>query len=642
MFYSQVILARKGPLGKIWLAAHFDKKLTKNQIFSTDITESVDSVLNPAAPLALRVSGHLMLGIVRIYSRKVKYLMSDCTEAMWKIKLAFRPGNVDLLADAQAGATISIDDPRFYGNIQPDEDFPELADIAFSQNMLTHYGNLRAAKGKTLTTQRDTIQSDEFDMSQDMDLSMQRSSDIGLYSSPLISRRRDDEEYIDMNGELSFRSRSVSSKASRVSDIEMMRGEISRSSISNHSVGRTSLLSVADSSIGGVSMRFEDEIPAFEDQNEIFFGEDQVPQIDDFQPYVEEPEPFQPEDERGDLSLLEEEQSIQEQRNQYEEDRLRILSGRPARAIATRINPELEITSKRKKQVKKAKKTHVVVDDRIELSGKVIKQRMNDVSSIMVRYPGDPLPSLPSAYDLLTAEQRLARPSSLSNLCPELLAVFGTVMTDEPLPFPLKEPVIEKEQQIEEQMSFQEQISSSPIEMMREAASGERHVGRPSLLSESPLLTTKGSEIIEEVIQPEFGDYEEFQPYEPEYADTYVELSALGTRMSEAVGVEGGMEELLEEEEEEGTSSPVIKPKIPENWNARTRAVLEVLQDQLSEKDELTFNDISIGISRRTAAASFLEILQLKTWGLIDTRQDEPFGDIYITQTPETFAILQH
>ena len=41
MFYSQLILAKKGPLGKIWLAAHWDKKLTKNQIYATDITESV-------------------------------------------------------------------------------------------------------------------------------------------------------------------------------------------------------------------------------------------------------------------------------------------------------------------------------------------------------------------------------------------------------------------------------------------------------------------------------------------------------------------------------------------------------------------------------------------------------------------------
>eukprot|EP01047_Picozoa_sp_COSAG01_P109811 COSAG01_NODE_38662_length_486_cov_15.834625_1_plen_29_part_10 len=29
MFYSQFILAKKGPLGKVWLAAHLDKRLTK-------------------------------------------------------------------------------------------------------------------------------------------------------------------------------------------------------------------------------------------------------------------------------------------------------------------------------------------------------------------------------------------------------------------------------------------------------------------------------------------------------------------------------------------------------------------------------------------------------------------------------------
>lgn len=90
MFYSQIILAKKGPLGKIWLAAHWgDKKLGRPQIFSTDISQSVESIVNPTVPLALRVSGHLLLGIVRIYSRKVKYLMHDCTEALVKIKMAF-------------------------------------------------------------------------------------------------------------------------------------------------------------------------------------------------------------------------------------------------------------------------------------------------------------------------------------------------------------------------------------------------------------------------------------------------------------------------------------------------------------------------------------------------------------------------
>jgi cohesin complex subunit SCC1 len=100
MFYSQIILAKKGPLAKVWLAAHWgDKKLGRPQIFATDISASVDCIVHPQAPLALRVSGHLLLGVVRIYSRKVKYLMNDAHEAMIKIKMAFstqHDGAIDL------------------------------------------------------------------------------------------------------------------------------------------------------------------------------------------------------------------------------------------------------------------------------------------------------------------------------------------------------------------------------------------------------------------------------------------------------------------------------------------------------------------------------------------------------------------
>lgn len=94
MFYSQVILAKKGPLAKVWLAAHWgDKKLARPQIFATDIAQSVDNIVNPVAPLALRMSGHLLLGVVRIYSRKVKYVLHDCTEAMLKLQMAFHPSS---------------------------------------------------------------------------------------------------------------------------------------------------------------------------------------------------------------------------------------------------------------------------------------------------------------------------------------------------------------------------------------------------------------------------------------------------------------------------------------------------------------------------------------------------------------------
>lgn len=47
---------------------------------------SPDSIINPEAPLALRLSGQLMLGVVRIYSRKVGYLYQDTNEALLKIQ----------------------------------------------------------------------------------------------------------------------------------------------------------------------------------------------------------------------------------------------------------------------------------------------------------------------------------------------------------------------------------------------------------------------------------------------------------------------------------------------------------------------------------------------------------------------------
>ena len=107
MFYSQVILAKKGPLAKVWLAAHWgDKKLARPQIFATDISQSCTDIMNPSVPLALRLSGHLLLGVVRIYSRKVKYVLNDCTEAMLKLQMAFakQSGSGDKLLQLQLDA----------------------------------------------------------------------------------------------------------------------------------------------------------------------------------------------------------------------------------------------------------------------------------------------------------------------------------------------------------------------------------------------------------------------------------------------------------------------------------------------------------------------------------------------------------
>jgi hypothetical protein len=112
MFYAESILSKKGSLSKIWLAAHWDKKLSKQEVYKTDIADSVLHIKQGGAagehdriPVSLRLSGHLLLGLVKIYQRKTQYLYSDCSDAMLKIKMAFRPGVVDLPAEsAGAGA----------------------------------------------------------------------------------------------------------------------------------------------------------------------------------------------------------------------------------------------------------------------------------------------------------------------------------------------------------------------------------------------------------------------------------------------------------------------------------------------------------------------------------------------------------
>uniref|UniRef100_A0A182Y8L9 Rad21/Rec8-like protein N-terminal domain-containing protein n=1 Tax=Anopheles stephensi TaxID=30069 RepID=A0A182Y8L9_ANOST len=127
MFYAHIVLAKKGPLARIWLAAHWDKKITKAHVFETNIEQSVDGIMQPKVKLALRTSGHLLLGVVRIYARKAKYLLADCNEAFVKIKMAFRPGMVDLPEEHREAAVNAITLPEVFHDF--DTPLPELNDV---------------------------------------------------------------------------------------------------------------------------------------------------------------------------------------------------------------------------------------------------------------------------------------------------------------------------------------------------------------------------------------------------------------------------------------------------------------------------------------------------------------------------------
>ncbi|NXE29482.1 RD21L protein, partial [Ardeotis kori] len=118
MFYLHLLINKRGPLAKIWLAAHWEKKLTKTHVFECNLETTVEKIISPKFTLALRTSGHLLLGVVRIYHRKAKYLLADCSEALTKMKTAFRPGLVDLPKENFEAAYQSITLPEEFHDFE--------------------------------------------------------------------------------------------------------------------------------------------------------------------------------------------------------------------------------------------------------------------------------------------------------------------------------------------------------------------------------------------------------------------------------------------------------------------------------------------------------------------------------------------
>lgn len=182
MFYSELLLTKTGPLARVWLASNLDRKLTKQNVLQSNLEDNVKTIIGgEQAPIALRLSGQLLLGVVKIYNRKAKYLMDDCSEALLKIKMAFRPGNVDLPADQSHKANPmalmmpdTITELDLFAPLPDPEDIlrepesrapgqdPTLLDFGMSQ--------ILDSQTPTRTHQKRTLQLDDDDLGLDLGL----------------------------------------------------------------------------------------------------------------------------------------------------------------------------------------------------------------------------------------------------------------------------------------------------------------------------------------------------------------------------------------------------------------------------------------------------------------------------------------
>ncbi|KAI1176406.1 Rec8 like protein-domain-containing protein [Nemania sp. FL0916] len=123
MFYSHEILtSRQYGVATVWLVATIGnnssaRKVSRKAIQEVDVRRACGKILEPGAPIALRLQGNLLYGISRVHNQQCTYLVTDAKKIQDQMKLFFRafPGNQ---LDPEAGRTrpennLVEDDPAF-------------------------------------------------------------------------------------------------------------------------------------------------------------------------------------------------------------------------------------------------------------------------------------------------------------------------------------------------------------------------------------------------------------------------------------------------------------------------------------------------------------------------------------------------
>lgn len=104
------LTTRDGPLAQIWLASNMSHALSKTVSQQTDIVKSVKEITKVAGcssegehvePITLRVSGELLHGVVRVYSKKASLLLNDIKDTLTKITSLFRTNQTSLTLHAE-------------------------------------------------------------------------------------------------------------------------------------------------------------------------------------------------------------------------------------------------------------------------------------------------------------------------------------------------------------------------------------------------------------------------------------------------------------------------------------------------------------------------------------------------------------
>ncbi|KAM7373414.1 hypothetical protein PAMP_008265 [Pampus punctatissimus] len=644
MFYAHFVLSKRGPLAKIWLAAHWDKKLTKAHVFECNLESSVESIISPKVKMALRTSGHLLLGVVRIYHRKAKYLLADCNEAFIKIKMAFRPGVVDLPEENREAAYNAITLPEEFHDF--DQPLPDLDDIDVAQQF-----NLNQSRVEEITMREEV---GNLNLLQDNDF-----ADFGMDDREMMREQSAFE--VDIMGasasnlllETEGVTNQMADKSNHLEYDDQYKDDFGDNPMESNEGGMLvdKLLSNEDG--GGIF----DDPPAIAES--VMMPQDHGDDDDDFDA-LSAGAPDSPDS--GPTEPLPAMADQTEQTNLVHNEE------------ETFALEPIDITVKETKAKRKRK---LIVDSVKELDSKTIRAQLSDYSDIVTTLDlAPPTKKLMMWKETGGVEKLFSLPAqSLWNV--RLLKMFTRCLT------PLVPDELRKRRKGGEADSLEEFLKDlENPEVPREETAGhqQRDVMDQSIMEEASALQTSAVEgsrtTLDESAMPppssQHGLKRKVQDTEPalpmgalDQQQQQQESRASGvSQQLEASSVDLPPEETTtttnisqlieldllgerdkkknnESDEEDEEAQGGDQDQEERRWNKRTQQMLHGLQRVMAKTgaQSVSLLDLCRNNNRKQAAAKFYSFLVLKKQQAVELVQEEPYSDIVATPGPRFHII---
>ncbi|KAG2680097.1 hypothetical protein I3760_11G082500 [Carya illinoinensis] len=695
MFYSQTFLARKGPLGTVWCAAHLQHRLKKSHYSSTDIPSTVDRIMFPEVPIALRMSGHLLLGVVRIYSKKVDYLFQDCNAVLNGLRKAFASIDLNLPEDARQAPVQSITLPDTFDLDTLDLDH-DIYDEGSPDN------NLKSREEITLTDQipigRDPYVAISFDEDfMMMDYSRPEvfpDSDVrlmeGILPSPPVNGN-DGFQHPDPSNqreELNLRLSNDENPQSYPHDVESRYESPSNQTemLDNDASIPQDLpeREILRDSVHGFGL--ENLPPIFPDRGDDLGGNNRS--LDQTMNEKETLPPIMDENLLSGGQSLPFQQHSESPPSAASHRATEIFDAHVSLSVPMDISPGLGIirsTPPVKQPKARKKKRKQFFDESTVLTNKLMKKSLEDSSDLLRKKRDVPCSALGiwKLNNTLRKEQVFHQPS-LTGLCLDLCDIFKDLISTKPHlifsdeTFP--DPKIAASPASTNEAFLEPRDSQSPaativavpassdaqspalvpeldmeIECPRniEAFDGgsflPEFVPSQARFTPSPIRRcdfTPATTIETRVSTPHLAASTRTGGSEKRRRMTFSEehLSLKNTGLSNIPGLMNSAEAddlyFLEEDNNSPTAGSQGMGRI-DSLSARTRAVAQYLKrhspfNASSEglSGDLILNKTLEGRTRKLCARMFFETLVLKSYGLVDVQQEEPFSDIRLKLTP--------